>query len=144
MTGAIARTSNATAAANGDVVTALANLVGVPVMLPYAIPESTWQYGSSTAVTGTSDVVVKAAAAAGIRNYMTGLQYHNTSATASVIVVKDGSTVIWASMAPASMAKPAFMAFPVPLRGTAATAMNVAMLTTATNTFVAAQGFIAP
>lgn len=144
MTGAIARTSNAVAAASGDVVTALANLVGVPVMLPYAIPESTWQYGSSTAVTNTSDVAVKAAAAAGIRNYVTGLQYHNTSATSSTIVVKDGATVIWACQAPASMTAPANIQFPVPLRGTAATALNVAMLTTATNTFVAAQGFIAP
>lgn len=142
--GGIARTANATGVANGDAAGALMNVVGAQVMLPYAIPESTWQYGSSTAVTNTTDVAVKAAAAAGIRNYMTGLQYHNTSATASTIVVKDGSTVIWACQAPASMTAPANIQFPVPLRGTAATALNVAMLTTATNTFVAAQGFIAP
>ncbi len=142
--GGIARTANATGVASGDAAGALMNVVGAQVVLPYAIPESTWQYGSSTAATGTADVVVKAAAAAGIRNYMTSLQYQNTSGVASVIVVKDGSTVIWAGVAPASMAVPANITFPVPLRGTAATAMNVALLTTATNTIIAAQGFVAP
>lgn len=142
--GGIARTVNGAAVASGDAAGALMNLVGAQVVLPYAIPESSWQYGSSTAVTNTTDVAVKAAAAAGIRNYVTSLQYCNTAATASIIVVKDGSTVIWAGQAPASMTVPQTINFPVPLRGTAATAINVAMLTTGTNTLVAAQGFIAP
>lgn len=142
VTGFGARTANITAVASGDAVTALANTIGAQVELPYAIPESTWQYGSSTAITNTTDVAVKAAAAAGIRNYVTGLSFVNTSATGTVIVVKDGSTVIWAGYAQQNVSN--HINFPVPLRGTAATAVNVAALTTAANVYVSAQGYIAP
>lgn len=60
---------------------------------------------------------------------------------ASEIVVKDGSTVIWRGDAPALMTSPAGVLFAVPLEGTANTALNVAMITTATTTRVSAQGF---
>lgn len=107
-----------------------------------AVAAIRWQYAGVTGgLIDTADVVVSAAGAAGVRNYMTGLQFHNTSATASEIVVKDGSTVIWRGVAPASMAQPAAINFDVPLRGTAATALNVAMITTGTATRVSAQGF---
>lgn len=143
--GATAVTANPTAvSASGDVVNVIANMVGVPIMLPYAIPESTWQYGSTTPKADTADTAVKAAAAAGIRNYVTSFQYQNTSAVATNIQIKDGSTVIFCMQAPATMLAPAVIDFPVPLRGTAATAINVACGTTSSSTLIAVQGFIAP
>lgn len=109
---------------------------------PHAIASARWNFaGVAGGIVNTTDVAVMSAGGASVRNYMTGLQFCNTSATASEIVVKDGSTVIWRGMAPASMAMPHNVTFDVPLRGTANTALNVAMLTTATATRVSAQGF---
>ena len=112
------------------------------VTQPYAITSSRWQYAGVTGgLTDTSDAVLAAAAGASLRNYVAAIQYQNTSAVESEIVVKDGSTVIWRGVAPATMTAPASVTFPVPLKGTANTAMNVAMITTATATRVSAQGF---
>lgn len=109
---------------------------------PHAIAASRWNYAGVTGgLTDTSDTAVMAAGGASVRNYMTAIQYCNTSAVASEIVVKDGSTVIWRGMAPASMTSPVSVPFDVPLRGTANTALNVAMITTATATRVSAQGY---
>jgi hypothetical protein len=115
------------------------NYVGVTP----GVAGSTWQYaGAAGGITDTADVAVKASAGALIRNYMTSLQYLNTSAVASEIVVKDGATIIWRGYAPAAMTVPVNITFPQPLRGSAATALNVAMITTATATRVSAQGFV--
>jgi hypothetical protein len=118
---------------------------GGPVITdPHAAAASRWQYAGVTGgITNTSDVALAAAAGSGVRNYLTGIQFKNTSATASEIVVKDGSTVIWRGHAGASMAQMECITFPVPLKGTANTALNVAMITTATATIVSAQGFTA-
>lgn len=109
---------------------------------PHAIASARWNYAGVTGgLTDTSDTVVMAAGGASVRNYMTAIQYLNTAAVASEIVVKDGSTVIWRGYAPASMTVPCVVPFAAPLRGTANTAMNVAMVTTATATRVSAQGY---
>lgn len=100
---------------------------------------TSWQYSGVVAV--TTAVTVKAAAAAGVRNYTTGLQFQNTSATASTIVVQDGATTIWQGNATASMASPASIRFNVPLKGTAATALTVTCATTGANVLVNAQGY---
>lgn len=112
------------------------------VTQPYAMSASRFQYaGASGGITNTGDVALAAAGGAGIRNYLTGLQYQNTSAVASEIVIKDGSTVIWRGVASANMTAMANLSFAVPLKGTANTALNVAMITTASATVVSAQGF---
>ena len=54
---------------------------------------------------GASDAMALTTAGAGVRNYMTALQYQNTSATASEIQVQYGATAIWRGQAPASMRK---------------------------------------
>lgn len=140
--GARGVSANFTAVGSGDVVDLAATLVGAQVVRPYSIPELDWQSTGTKA--DTTDLVVKTAAGAGLKNYMTGLQYHNNSAVASDIVVKQGSTVIWTGRAPASMASPAVITFPTPLQSAANAALNVAMLTTATSTTINAQGFSAP
>lgn len=90
--------------------------------------------------TDTADHAVMAAAA-GLRNYLTGLQFANTG-TASEIVIKDGaSTVLWRGYALATTGAMSTLSFSPPLRGSVNTAMNVAMITTASATRVSAQGY---
>lgn len=109
----------------------------------YASSENDWQYATPIAspITNTTGVAIKAAGAASIRNYVTGLQMINTSATASVVTLQDGATVVWTGYLPASMTTMICVEFPTPIRGTAATAMNFVVNTTGTNTFVSAQGY---
>jgi hypothetical protein len=146
VTGAVARTVNVSTKGTGQVVADVATAVGVRVTKPYSIPELEWKYAGVTGgITDTSTVALSAAGASGIKNYLTALQYLNASAVASEIVVLDGaSTVIWRGYAPALMTQEASITFPSPLGGTAATAMNVAMVTTGTATRVSAQGYQAP
>jgi hypothetical protein len=124
----------------------LATLIGALVTKPYAIPEADWQYAAAAGgIINTTDVVLRAAAAAGIRNYVTSIDVRNAHATvATEVVIKDGATVIWRQLLPAAMASPVEITFPTPLRGTAATAMNVACITTGAQVYVNAQGFVAP
>ncbi len=124
----------------------LATLIGALVTKPYAIPEADWQYAAAAGgIINTTDVVLRAAAAAGIRNYVTSIDIRNAHATvATEVVIKDGATVIWRQLLPAAMAAPVEITFPTPLRGTAATAMNVACITTGAQVYVNAQGFAAP
>jgi hypothetical protein len=141
-----AMTANYTAVATGDVADLVSTLVGALISKPFSIPELDWQYAGLTGgITGTADVVLKAAAATGIRNYVTSIDVRNAHATvATEVVVKDGATVIWRQLLPAAMAAPVDIIFPTPLRGTAATAVNFACLTTGAQVYVNAQGYAAP
>jgi hypothetical protein len=110
--------------------------------IPHALPASQWNYAGATGgIVNTTAVALKAASGAGVRNYLTGVQYFNSAAVASEIEIRDGSTVIWRGFVPASMTVPVQINFTVPLRGTANTALNVALATTATATRVSAQGY---
>ncbi|WBV43523.1 hypothetical protein [Pseudoroseomonas cervicalis] len=113
---------------------------------PYAIPEADWQYAAAAGgITTSTDVVLKAAAAAGIRNYVTSIDIRNAHATvATEVVIKDGATVIWRQLLPAAMLAPVEITFPTPLKGSAATALNLACVTTGAQVYVNAQGFSAP
>ena len=69
----------------------------------------------------------------------------NAHATvATEVVIKDGATVIWRQPLAAAMPAPVEIIFPTPLRGTAATAVNFACLTTGAQVYVNAQGYAAP
>ena len=141
--GAVARSSDQTAVANADRVNLLADLVGKLVTLPYAIPEN-FVSGVTAAMTGTGDTSVIAAAGAGVRNYVTSLTVTNSHATVGTVVeIKDGTTVIWRGYA-APAGGGFTLAFPVPLRGTANTAINAANVTTGSSTYVSAAGYKAP
>lgn len=107
-----------------------------------ALSSTFWSYAGATGgITNTTDVAVKTAAGASVRNYVSSIQFKNTSATASEIVIKDGATIIWRGHVSASMAVSDTVVFNPPLRGTANTAINVAMITTATATIVSLQGY---
>jgi hypothetical protein len=132
-----------TAVASGDTADALASLTGKQVVLPYAVPGASWSYASPAAVTDTADDEAKAAGAAGVRHYITGVQVFNGHDTVGTeVVIKDGTSVLWRGWAEQTgggcSAK-----FDPPLRGTAATAVNVANITTGSSTYFNLQGYSA-
>lgn len=142
-TAGVGRTTNYTAVADNDVANFVTTVVGAQIEKPYSIPELDWQVAPA-AIAVTTDQVMKAAGAAGIRNYMTAINMKNVGATATEVVVKDGATVIWRNYLPANMVTADTFNFPTPLRGTAATAMNFAALTAGANIYMSAQGYQAP
>jgi hypothetical protein len=139
------RTSSKTSVSNATLVRPIATTDGRLITRLNSIPENEWQYAAqSGGITNTSDVALVAAQGAGIKNYLTGLSVANANATASEIVIKDGaSTVIWrmylAANAPIKNIK-----FVTPLQSSANSALNVACITTGTQTYVSAQGYKAP
>lgn len=101
-----------------------------------------WVYAAASGgITDTADVALAAAAGVGKANYLSSMQVLNSSATATEVVIKDGSTVIWRGRFGASMTAPVGISFDPPLASSANTALNVACITTATVTYVNAQGF---
>lgn len=101
-----------------------------------------WSYvAAAGGITNTSDVTLIAAAGAGKSNYVTSIQLHNKSATATEVEVKSGSTVLWRGYAPASGVGPVTVSFGTPLASAANTALTAACVTTATATLINAQGF---
>lgn len=137
------RSTAPTAVDDGDVVRALASLLGRLVTLPYALPGSTWSYATANGgVTDTADDEVKAAVA-GTRHYVTSVQVINAhDSTATEVVIKDGSMVLWRGWAEQAGGGVSAK-FDPPLRGTANTAINVANITNASQTYFNLQGFSA-
>ena len=107
-----------------------------------------WFYAGATGgITNTSDVVLVAAAGANLYNTCSSLQFLNTSTTATEIVIKDGSTIIWRGYAEASVAavtQPGMITvtFSPPLRSSANAALNFACITTSSATRISAQGSV--
>lgn len=141
-----ARSAEPTAVGTADATQALGSLLGKQVTLDYAIPPSTWTYAAASGgITNTTGVTAKAAAGAGIRNYITGVQAINGHATVSTDVqIRDGAsgTVLWRGFAQAAGGGCAAQ-FNPPLRGTANTLVEVACGTTGTATYINLQGFVA-
>jgi hypothetical protein len=130
--GARGQSADWTAVTTGDQVDALASLLGKLVTLPYALPAATWRYaGAAGGLVNTTGIAAKAAGAAGVRNYVTGIQCMNShQTTGTEIEVRDGAagTVIYRGWAQAGGG--GFAAkFEPPLRGTAATLVEIAEVT---------------
>lgn len=139
-----ALTSDYTAVATGDTADLITTTTGKLVNMPFAIPARTWQYaGPSGGITDTADDAVKAAGTGAERHYITHIDVINGHATVSTDVqLKDGTTVIHRGFAQAAGGGYS-IDFQVPLRGTAATAVNVACGTTGSATYVNVTGFTA-
>lgn len=141
-----ARSSDGTAVASGDAVRALASLLGKSVSLPYALPGATWSYAAASGgITNTTGVTAKAAAGAGVRNYVTSAQVINGAASVDTDVqIRDGAsgTVLWRGFAKAAGGGIS-VRFDPPLRGSANTLIEVACGTTSSATYVNLQGFTA-
>lgn len=146
--GSRAVTANYAAVTTGQTADAVSTLVGVRVVKTFSIPEAEWSFSSvAGGITTTADTTISAAGAAGIKNYLTGCSVQNASVTISTeFVIKDGSTVIWRGyLGVGSLLNSAVgVSFANPLKGTAATAMNVAAVTTASQIYVNCQGYQAP
>lgn len=113
---------------------------------PFSLPALDWSYAADAGgIIDAADKVIKAAAGAGLRNYLTKIDIKNAHATvATEIVVKDGATVIWRQHFKAVMDSVASIQFPTPLKSTANAALNVAAITTGSAVYVNAQGYVAP
>ena len=135
--GAKATSAEPAAVANDDRVNLIADLVGKLITLPYASPEN-FLSGTASA-TDTSDTAVLAAAGAGVRNYVTSIVVHNASSTDAYVTIKDGATARLVIPAPAKSG--ATHTLPVPLRGTANTAVNFAASAAITTMHVSTVGY---
>ena len=139
------RASNANIAAmsaTGDNVAWMGTMIGAGVVKTYAIPEADWQYAAT--ITNNTSTAMQAAGGAGIKKYLTGFTYQGTNATATVLNILRGTTVIHSVSAPASMANPITVTFPTPLQTAANEALNVQCVTTGANMLVNAQGYTSP
>jgi len=143
--GVEARTSSKTSVSSGQFVRPISTTDGRLITRLNSIPENEWQYAAASGgIVDKTDNVLVAAAGANIKNYLTGLSVANANATASEIVIKDGaSTVIW-RMYLAANAPIQSIEFVTPLQSSANTALNVACITTGTQTYINAQGYKAP
>lgn len=127
----------APASAAGDYSITLSDAEGKLIAITNADPINTWQ--ASIDATTTTATAVKAAAAAGLRNYITDLTIENTGASAARVIIADGATRVWSCTVPAGQTL--MRSFETALRGTAATAVNVT-LGVAGTVSVSASGFI--
>jgi len=110
-------------------------------------PSNEWSATSGTTALATAtSTAAKAAGAAGVRNYVTDIHVVNTSATVgTTFSILDGASVIWTTYLPASTAAlvqtPVTQKFETPLKGTAATALNVQCGTTGAAVYYNVSGY---
>lgn len=108
---------------------------GGTVTQPYALTGSRWQYAAAVGgITNTTTAVTFiAAAGASVRNYVTGIDLSSTAlGAATEIAIRDGAggTVLWRGyIGTAGITGLQGVQFPVPLKGTANTLMEVVTLT---------------
>lgn len=132
------------AATSGQAVDLITQANGYLIVRPDSIPDFEWAYAAvAGGIINTADVAVKAAAGAGIRNFMKSFQVQNTNAVATEFVIKDGATVIWRGLLPANMAYARDVPLVTPLRSSANAAFNVACITTGAAVYFNAQGYAA-
>ncbi len=129
--------SGATMVADADRVNAVADVDGGIVTRPYCpLPDAV--SGNASNTDGSSTQVI-AAQAAGVRTYVTTAILTNTSSSNIYVELKDGTTVMATIPVPATGG--AVVTFPVPLRGTAATAWNYDPSAATTTTYCTLVGF---
>ena len=117
-------------------------------MAPRRLQDWSFAGASGGIVSSTADVAMKTAEP-NFRNYIQSIQIaHDTLGAVTEIHIKDGSTIIWRGklQTPAIEAgSGAPIEFNPPLRGSANTALNVALsVSTTGGVFVNAQGFVGP
>ena len=141
--GGVADTTEPTAVADGDRVNFLSDLNGKQVVMPYAVPER-FVDGRTGAMTATSDVAVIAAPGAGLRLYITELAISNNHATVGTLINIKSATTLKREFYAREDGGGATFTFPTPLRLGTNEALNAANVTTGSNTYVVASGYIAP
>ena len=150
--GARALTSNYTAVATGDAADLISTLVGALINKPYSIPEGDWSYAAAASgiANTTTAVTIAAAAGAGLRNYITGVQLSSDAlGAATEFAIRDGAagTVLWRKkIGTAGIVNGINYTFASPLKSTANTLLEVVTLTASITgaVYFNAQGYIAP
>jgi len=116
----------------GDACDAFMTTAGQQVQKPYGTAENDWQYAAAAGgiTNSTADVAIKTAGAANIRNYITSITIMSEAlATATELVIKEGANIIFRTKIPLAGLPLTHVEFPTPLKGAAATQLNVALLT---------------
>lgn len=143
-----AGTADFTAVADAQAAAMLGTILGKIVTMPHALPANFWSYAAPTAgLVATSGVTVKAAGAGAVRNYITAVQVINSHPTIDTeVAIKDGAggTVLHRGWAGAGNGGYTCV-FDPPLRGTAATLVEIAesVQTATTGVYVNVQGYSA-
>jgi len=144
---------NATPGTVSDATDALAqgDDQGKQLVTPYAAPTNRWTYAAAASgiVNTTTAVTIKAAAAAGLRNYITDIQINTaTLGAATELAIRDGAagTVLWRCQLQTVALPLLSVNFQSPLKGTAATLLEVVTITATVTgaVYFNAQGFVAP
>lgn len=110
-------------------------------------PSNEWTATTGvTALATNTSTLATAAGGSGIRNYVKSIQVCNTSATVSTLFsILDGASVIWTMSLPATTAalpqNNVIVNFLPPLKGTAATALNVQCATALAAVYYNLQGY---
>jgi hypothetical protein len=118
----------------GDASDLMQTSAGQVIQKPFGSAENDWQYAAAASgiVNTTTAVTIRAAGAASIRNYITGVTIMAEAlGAATELVIRDGAagTVIFRTKIPATGLVTTNITFLTPLKGTAATLLEVATLT---------------
>ena len=146
--GNLAKSADITAVSDADRVDQIASLLGKQIQLPYATPALTWAYAAvAGGLVSTGGVTAKTAGTGAQRQYITSVQAINSHQTISTeVVIRDGAagTTLWRGWAQAAGGGCAAR-FDPPLRGSAATLVEIAEITATTTTGVlmSLQGYTA-
>jgi hypothetical protein len=117
---------------DGDASNIMTTTAGQLTIKPFGSAENDWRFVSNPngIVNTTTAVTIRSAGAANIKNYITAIDIFSEPLTnATELVIRDGATIIWRTKIPTSGISLTNIIFPTPLRGSAATAMEVATLT---------------
>jgi hypothetical protein len=110
---------------------------------PFALPSS-YIYGATAKIEDTNAAALFASAGGSLRNYVTSLVVTNSDATVGTVVeIRDGTVTVMFRGYAAPAGGGFAIAFPTPLRGSAATAVNVYCITTSSEVYVSATGYTA-
>lgn len=147
----VGRATNQAAVSSNQVARPICTLTGIPVVRPYSIPELDWSYAAASGgIANTTTAVTFKAAHASERNYITWIQWMSESLTnATELAIRDGAggTVLWRTKIPATTAVLGqTITLPTPIRGTAATLLEVLTITAsgAGAVYFNAGGYTAP
>jgi hypothetical protein len=102
-------------------------------------PTTAWQVSVTDIV--NTQTLLKAAAGAGLRNYITDLIVANSSASAELVTIQDGNTTLAVVNVPAGTTL--VLSPRTPWKGTANTAVNVLAGTALSTIYVSATGYTA-
>lgn len=133
--GCRAATAAPTAVTDGQAIFMLCGAEGKQVFLPYTIKELAVRGTANT--TGTGATTIIASAGGSLKNYVTGLQCSNTSATTVTITMSDSASSVF--IVPANGGSN--ISFAIPLATAAATAFTFTSSSGVTTLYCSAQGY---